>query len=179
MNEARMKNLILLALLFGVFAIGTAASQDAMIITFRNGTVQNIDTSAISKIEFRSTQGQTSTSSPSTITKNVPQETTSGCWTGHFAGLDTSGYSININLVEKNGTVEGGYSYFHKAQGKSVTAVISNVVINSDVLRGKWKQTQGIIAEGTFEWKWLSSNKCQAFEGAFDNVKFWNQMRRQ
>jgi hypothetical protein len=174
-----MKRLIFWAMLFGMYAVGTAMSQDTMIITLKNGTVQNIDTRDISKIEFKSAQGQRPTSSPATTTKDDPQLTQSGCWTGHFTGTDTSGYAMTINLVEKNGSVEGGYSYFHKGEGKSVTAVISNAVINGDALRGKWKQIQGIESEGTFEWKWLASAKCKTFEGSFNGTKYWPQMRRQ
>jgi hypothetical protein len=86
---------------------------------------------------------------------------------------------MEINLVEKNGKVEGGYAYYHKGQGQNVTAVISNAVIEGDVLRGTWKQIKGIMGEGKFEWKWLPNEKCRVLEGTFDGTKYWLRMTRQ
>lgn len=103
----------------------------------------------------------------------------SACWTGRFTGLDISGYAMEINLVEKNGRVEGGYSYYHKGQGQNVVAVISDAVIEGDVLRGTWKQVKGIMGEGKFEWRWLPNEKCRVLEGTFDGTKYWLRMTRQ
>jgi len=145
-----------------IFALGIGFAQEKMIITFKDGRAQTLDTNTIQKIEFRST----------------PASTEADCWTGHFSGTDSSGYAIDINLSVKNGVVEGGYSYYHKAQGQSVTAIITNTLVTGDVLRGNWKQTKGVVAEGKFEWTWLPNRKCAAFEGSFDGTKFWTQMIR-
>jgi hypothetical protein len=163
-----MKNAFFGILMFLWLAMGIGATQDKMIITFKDGRVEALDTNAILKIEYKSA------SIP--IVTTAPPATE--CWAGHFAGSDTSGYDIDISLVVRNGVVEGGYSYYHKAQRQNVTAVITNTVVEGDVLRGKWRQTTGVIAEGKFEWRWLPNRKCAAFEGTFDGTKYWSQMAR-
>lgn len=150
---------------------GSARSEDRMVITFKDGRVQSIDTATIARIEFAPSARPAPPSTP------VPTPAP-GTWTGHFAGTDTSGYAMDINLVERNDRVEGGYAYFHKGEGKHVTAVISQTVINGDVLRGTWRQTTGILASGTFEWRWLPGERGRAFEGSFNGTKFWVRMTR-
>jgi hypothetical protein len=100
------------------------------------------------------------------------------CWTGHFTGTDTSGYAMDVRLKERNGVVEGGYSYFHKAQGKQVRAVILDARMDGEVLAGRWKQVEGILAEGQFQWRWLPGQRCKTFEGSFNGTKFWNRIGR-
>jgi hypothetical protein len=157
--EDGMKKFVFIALLSMVICIGFAAySQDKMVITFIDGKVQSIDLKTISKIEYKAS---------------------ATCWTGHFSGTDISGYAMDINLVETDGRVEGGYTYYHKAQGQDVTAILTVTVVEGDTLKGTWKQIKGILAEGRFEWKWLPNERCRAFEGTFDGTKYWQRMNRQ
>lgn len=156
--EDSMKKVLFIALLSMIICVGSAYPQDKMVITFTDGKVQSIDLKTISKIEYKSS---------------------ATCWTGRFSGTDIGGYAMDINLVETDGRVEGGYTYYHKAQGKNVTAILANTVIEGDTLKGTWKQIKGIIAEGRFEWKWLPNERCRAFEGTFDGTKYWQRMNRQ
>ncbi|MFH1091306.1 MAG: hypothetical protein V1742_07030 [Pseudomonadota bacterium] len=167
-----MKKVLFIVLLLTVLCAGAVLAQDKMIITFKDGSVQSFDTNNIIKIEFQSAKPST------TYTPTPSPAPSSQCWTGRFAGLDTSGYAMDINLTEKDGIVTGGYSYFHKGENKQVTAIIVNAKIEGDRLRGTWKQIKGIIAEGPFEWKWLPGQKCQAFEGTFSGTKYWHRMTR-
>jgi len=150
-----------------VVLAGTAFAQDSMVITFQNGTKQTIDTSTILKIEFQRAGASA----------GATREPT-GCWTGHFKGNDTSGYAMNINLRQTDGSVEGGYTYYHRGQQKQVSAIITDTAVTGNTLRGTWKQVSGIIAQGRFEWKWLPGSECQAFEGTFDGTKYWHRMAR-
>ena len=100
------------------------------------------------------------------------------CWSGHFTGTDISGYPMDITLSENNGRVEGGYRYYHRAQQKEVTAMITDTSLQGNVLRGRWKQIKGIVASGNFEWKWLPNAQCRSFEGTFDGIKYWGKMTK-
>ena len=157
-----MKKIFVVVLLAVVISTTYAFSQDKMIITFKDGQVQSFDTNTILKIEYGSTQSSAS-----------------ACWTGRFKGNDISGYAMEINLVEMDGRVDGGYTYYHKGQGQNVAAVITNAVIEGGVLRGTWKQVKGVAGEGKFEWRWLPNEKCRIFEGTFDGTKYWLRMTRQ
>lgn len=162
------KRYVAVMILMGMFAANAFAGN--MTIRFKDGTYNVIDVSRIERIEF--SDGPPSTAAP------APNEPTaaSGCWTGHFTGSDISGYAMDITLAEHNGDVTGGYRYFHQAEGKQVRAIIENAVIQGNGLRGRWKQVEGIVAEGDFEWRWLSGEKCVAFEGSFSGTKYWNRM---
>lgn len=142
---------------------GSAASAETLAITFKDGRVLTFNTKDIAKIDFET---------PSRTGGKAP------CWDGAFTGSDISGYPMKLELREHDGTVEGGYSYFHKARGVAVTAVISETVVDGDVLRGRWKQVTGIPAEGRFEWRWLSGDRCRSLEGNFDGTKYWPRMTR-
>lgn len=162
-----MKKFFAVVILMTVMMAVNAFSQDNMIIRFKNGSSQIIDMSSVDRIEFGNA------AAPSYGTPAA-----SGCWTGHFAGSDISGYGMDINLQEQSGTVTGGYSYYHKAQGKQVRAVILDATVQGDTLRGRWKQVEGVSAEGQFEWRWLSGEKCMAFEGTFDGTRYWQRMTK-
>lgn len=151
-----------------ILQTGVALAGDQMLITFQDGRKQSIDTSTILRIEFQ----------PGGKSAVIPPAKTE-CWTGHFRGNDTSGYSMDINLRETNGRVEGGYSYYHRGQQKQVTAIIKDATITGGVLRGTWKQVSGIVAQGRFEWTWLPGAECKDFEGRFDGIHYWRRMTRQ
>lgn len=163
-----MKRVWLVVAAWLVFCTGAALAADQMIITFQDGRTQSIDTGTILRIEFQSAGSSAATPPAAT-----------GCWTGRFRGTDISGYAMDIKLREMDGRVEGGYAYYHRAQQKQVTAVISDAVVTGRVLRGTWRQVTGIPAEGRFEWTWLPGGECQAFEGSFDGTRYWRRMTRQ
>lgn len=161
------KSTIFASLVF-LFCTGTAFSQEKLHITFKDGKELSFDTNSIQKMEFRSTQPATQPAAQSAA----------GCWAGHYSGVDTGGYPMDIHLTEIDGKVEGGYKYYHKAEQKDVSAVLTDVTIQGNVLRGRWKQIKGIIFDGGFEWKWLPNGKCQSFEGMFDGTKYWPRMNK-
>lgn len=154
-------------------------------ITFKNGNKQRFTLSDIARIEFIDDYQQIPTqttpvpSSPSTTnTTGQAGIKQVGNWDGLFGGEDKSSYPIEIRLTMENGIVSGGYSYFHKANNKSVKAIITETSIQGDTLTGRWKQVEGIIAEGRFVWKWLPGLQGKAFEGSFDSIKYWGRMNR-
>lgn len=164
-----MKRLGTGVLLLSLCCVNQAFSRDRMVITFKDGRVQSFDTATITKVDYVDVQ-----QAPATDQAHPP-----GCWTGHFAGTDISGYAMDITLEEKGGRVEGGYSYDHKAKGQHVTAVIENATIEGNTLRGTWRQVTGVADSGRFEWRWWPGDRCATFEGTFDGIKYWHRMTRQ
>lgn len=164
-----MKRLCVGVSLLSLFCVEPAFSQNRMVITFKDGNVQSFDTATIVKVDYVSVQQAA----------DADQAHPPGCWAGHFTGTDISGYAMDINLDEKDGRVEGGYSYYHKAKGQNVTAVIENATIEGTTLRGTWRQVQGVTDSGRFEWRWWPGERCGTFEGSFDGIKYWHKMKRQ
>lgn len=155
--------------LLSLLSVNPAFSGERMVITFKDGTVQSFDTATITKVDY-------------VAAKQAPGRAPahpSVCWAGHFAGTDISGYAIDINLDEKEGRVEGWYSYHHKGKGQDVTAVIENATTDGNILRGRWRQVKGVADSGRFEWQWWPGERCVMFEGTFDGIKYWHKMKRQ
>lgn len=166
-------------LMFVSSALATAideSGRSTLVITFTNGSTQRFNMSEVARIEV-SASHQPAPVAPTSKTQTVP--TKASLWEGTFGGSDTSGYPMDIRLQVRNGVVTGGYSYFHKVASKQVRAVITDTSVQGDTLTGRWKQVEGIIAEGRFVWKWLPNQQGKAFEGSFDNIKYWHRMTRQ